>query len=170
MSYLNILELFSEMTHDIQEDILFQTPITHIDYSGACIKAVDQQGNEYQGKKVIITVPLSVLKSQLIQFTPPLPQQKQEAIQRIGFNTGMKVFLKFKQAFWEEESTFIFGGNVCPSYEVQAMGRPTQTPIMCAYLMGKFSLPFMKISPKEQEELLLSDLSEIYQQERKTLI
>ena len=37
------------------------------------------------GDAVLVTVPLGVLKHGSIEFSPPLPQRKLEAIKRLGF-------------------------------------------------------------------------------------
>ncbi len=57
------------------------------------------------GDAVVITVPLSLLKSGRILFDPPLPPAKQAAITRIGFGGDAvlnKVFLRFPTRFWPD--------------------------------------------------------------------
>lgn len=44
---------------------------------------------------VVVTVPLGVLKKRGIVFDPPLPEEKQAAIDRLGFGTYDKVFVTF---------------------------------------------------------------------------
>jgi lysine-specific histone demethylase 1 len=39
----------------------------------------------------LVTVPLGVLKKQALNFQPPLPEAKQEAINRLGFGVLNKV-------------------------------------------------------------------------------
>jgi lysine-specific histone demethylase 1 len=48
---------------------------------------------------VLVTVPLGVLKSNTIGFSPPLPKWKQTAIEKLGFGTLNKVVLAFKSDF-----------------------------------------------------------------------
>jgi len=47
-------------------------------------------------KQVVVTVPLGVLKSRLITFTPELPAPKQRAINRLGMGRALKYMLLFK--------------------------------------------------------------------------
>ena len=57
------------------------------------------------GDVVIITVPLSLLKSGRLLFDPPLPADKQGAIARIGYGGDAvlnKVFLRFPARFWPD--------------------------------------------------------------------
>ncbi|MEO1353307.1 MAG: FAD-dependent oxidoreductase, partial [Cyanobacteria bacterium J06635_15] len=56
---------------------------------------------------VIVTVPLGVLKQGGIAFNPPLSERKQRAIARLGMGTLDKVYLLFKEAFWDHDPTWI---------------------------------------------------------------
>jgi polyamine oxidase len=49
---------------------------------------------------VVVTVPLGVLKTPSIDFTPPLPRRKRRAIQRLGCASTMKMAMKFPSVFW----------------------------------------------------------------------
>ncbi len=52
----------------------------------------------------LVTVPLGVLKAQTIEFAPPLPDAKLAAISRIGMGTLDKIYLRFEDAFWDDET------------------------------------------------------------------
>lgn len=52
--------------------------------------------------RVIVTVPLGVLKSEAITFDPPLPEGKRRAIERIGFGLLDKLWLRFDEQFWSD--------------------------------------------------------------------
>mmetsp|Transcript_24508 Transcript_24508/g.36727 ORF Transcript_24508/g.36727 Transcript_24508/m.36727 type:complete len:488 (-) Transcript_24508:159-1622(-) len=66
-----------------------------------------QSGILYWAQKVIVTVPLGVLKIGSVEFIPPLPSRKLEAISRIGFGVVDKVVLRFPHVFWNEDRHFI---------------------------------------------------------------
>lgn len=56
--------------------------------------------------RVLITVPLGVLQARnddkgAIQFSPELPQQKQNAIRNIAMGKVIRVTLRFRERFWE---------------------------------------------------------------------
>ncbi|KAG0250342.1 hypothetical protein BG011_008416 [Mortierella polycephala] len=74
----------------------------------------------------IVTVPLGVLKSQQIQFSPPLPTWKEQAIQHLGFGLLNKLVLVFDRVFWEP-SVGLFGyvgsgkeGSYSSGYDLNA--------------------------------------------------
>lgn len=66
-----------------------------------------QSGALYWAQKVIVTLPLGVLKIGSVEFMPPLPTSKLEAISRIGFGVVDKVVLRFPRVFWNEDRHFI---------------------------------------------------------------
>lgn len=45
-------------------------------------------------KHVLVTVPITVLQREDITFVPPLPQLKQQAIQRVKMSNAIKVTLQ----------------------------------------------------------------------------
>ncbi|MFT6290455.1 MAG: monoamine oxidase [Ilumatobacter sp.] len=52
--------------------------------------------------RVVVTVPLGVLKAGDISFEPVLPEAKRTAIQRLGMGVLDRVVLRFEEKFWED--------------------------------------------------------------------
>ena len=73
-----------------------------VDVSGKAT-VVCEDGEKIQADRIVLSVPLGVLKEQSIQFTPSLPDWKQTAIKRIGFGLLNKVILVFEKPFWPVE-------------------------------------------------------------------
>ena len=84
-------------------DIRLGAKVSHIDYAGdgrePC-KVSLADGGTLTADLVLVTVPLGVLKSNSITFSPMLPKWKQTAIDKLGFGTLNKVVLAFKSNFW----------------------------------------------------------------------
>merc|ERR1719318_1913388 len=57
---------------------------------------VETQSTVYQCEYVVVTVSLGVLKEEIIEFSPTLPQEKISAIENMGFGVVTKVFLEYK--------------------------------------------------------------------------
>ncbi|KAF3919495.1 hypothetical protein ABW20_dc0100669 [Dactylellina cionopaga] len=60
-----------------------------------------KDGSEFIADKVIITLPLGVLKNGSVQFDPPLPMAKSSAIDRLGFGLLNKVVMVYDKIFWD---------------------------------------------------------------------
>ena len=62
---------------------------------------VCEDGEMFEADKIVLTVPLGVLKQQSIQFEPKLPDWKAGAVSRLGFGLLNKIVLVFEKPFWD---------------------------------------------------------------------
>lgn len=70
------------------------------DSSKPYVEVTCENGDKFIGETVICTVPLGVLKEKAgTLFSPPLPQYKLEAIDRLLFGTVNKIFLVYERPF-----------------------------------------------------------------------
>jgi lysine-specific histone demethylase 1B len=124
----------TQIASQINDKILLNTIISKIDYSQSEIIITDSNNNIFNANKVIITVPVSVLKSGDIQFIPALPNEKTTAFSKIGMDAGMKVFLKFSNKFFDQN---IIGGEICAAYADESIGKIQNDNILLAFIMGE---------------------------------
>ena len=76
--------------------------VTRIAHDSSGVRVETSQGT-VAADRVIVTVPLGVLKAGTIEFDPPLPGPKLRAIERLGFGLLNKVALVFDEPFWPRE-------------------------------------------------------------------
>jgi lysine-specific histone demethylase 1B len=125
--------LDKQVASDVKDKIIHNTIVSIIDYSQTEIIVTDSIGNTFTADKVIVTVPITILKSGDIQFIPALPAAKTEAFSKIGMDAGMKVFLKFTNKFYDEN---IIGGSICAAYADDSIGKVPNDNILLAFIMG----------------------------------
>jgi polyamine oxidase len=65
---------------------------------GVQVRCVD--GSSYAGTHVVMAVPLGVLKRAALRFSPALPADRLDAVDRLGFGRYEKVALGFAEPFW----------------------------------------------------------------------
>lgn len=80
--------------------------VTKIAYDAQQVTIHTTQG-QFQTGQVIITLPLGVLQQSKVEFSPPLPAEKQAAITSLGMGVLNKVFLRFPHAFWPQEPEWL---------------------------------------------------------------
>lgn len=131
-TYYDLID--NQIAIHVKDKILVNTIVTQIDYSGDIITVTDSKNNTYTANKVIIAVPISILKLSNIQFTPSLPKEKTTAFSKIGMDAGMKVFLKFTNRFYDEN---IIGGAICAAYADERIGKTGKDNILLAFVMGE---------------------------------
>lgn len=83
--------------------ISLNTPVEVIDTTGENVVVIDANGGRHLARQVIVTVSIGVLQSGAIEFRPALPASTIEAYMGIGFDSGMKVALRFSSPWWETE-------------------------------------------------------------------
>jgi lysine-specific histone demethylase 1B len=123
-----------EIASHVKDKISLNTIVSKIDYSDSTIVITDSNNNTFTADKVIISVPISILKSNDIQFTPALSSEKTSAFSKIGMGAGMKVFLKFTNTFFDGN---IIGGSVCAAYANEQEGKTQNDNILLAFVMGE---------------------------------
>ncbi len=62
---------------------------------------------EFEAAQVLITLSLGALKAVSVCFVPELPAAKREAIGRLSIGTLNKCYLKFPEAFWDEDADWL---------------------------------------------------------------
>jgi len=75
--------------------------VSKVDYSGEKIK-LTHNGNISEADFVLVSVPLGVLKSNSIEFSPILPNNKRTAIDKIGMSCVNKFLLTWNSRFWDD--------------------------------------------------------------------
>lgn len=94
-------QLFSEDEIILNQEVVGVT--VEDDNLDSIVRIDTSEGDSYVGSHVIITVPLGVLKTDMITFSPPLSNAKEDAISRIGFGVIEKIVLTFQNAFWRKD-------------------------------------------------------------------
>ncbi|HWS27973.1 MAG TPA: NAD(P)/FAD-dependent oxidoreductase [Xanthomonadales bacterium] len=96
---------------------------------------VDVAGQTLRADRVIVSVPLGVLKAGAIEFTPRLPSAKRHAIEALRMGVLNKCFLRFPRAFWPTEVDWI---ERVPERrgewtEWVSFARPTGKPVLLGF-------------------------------------
>jgi lysine-specific histone demethylase 1B len=130
-TYFDLID--TQIASQVKNKISLNTIVTKIDYSQSTIQITDSNNNTYNADKVIITVPIPILKSADIQFIPMLPNEKTSAFAKIGMDAGMKVFLKFSHKFFDQN---IIGGPICAAYADDSIGKAQKDNVLLCFIMG----------------------------------
>ncbi len=159
----SLVQVLGSLYNDVLSLIKFNTPITQIDYSDPSkIVLTDGEGNTHECTRIIITVPLAVLKSDAITFSPSLPILNTSAWNRIGMSGGIKVTLSFHSNFWDKSSTSIYTEGYAREYYVPGIVRTNSNRVLTALIVGDQADALIGKSDEEIIQLLLADLDAIY--------
>ncbi len=113
----------------VEQNIIYNSKVTIIDYTGNQVVLTTENGIEYQVDKVILTVSLGVLRSNAITFIPSLPAKKIAAIEDVEYLSGFKLFMKFSNQFYPDVITCETSSGEKTFYDV-AYGKESQDHVL----------------------------------------
>ncbi len=81
--------------------IRYRAIVNSINYASDGVVVTTTTGESFSADRIIVSAPLAVLRDGDIQFTPPLPTGKREAMNELTIWEGFKAFFEFSEAFYE---------------------------------------------------------------------
>ena len=101
--YINLLKPFTENLN-----INLSTEVNEVEKKNDHLIIKTNQGN-FLTKKVVVTIPLSLLKLNTIKFPDNLiPSGVQKGIDTLSMFDMNKIFVEFEEKFWTNEEVFFF--------------------------------------------------------------
>lgn len=130
---------YNQITDYLAKDFTIETSdaVVSISYtdSDSRILVETASGKEYSATKVIVTVPLGVLKKNRVLFTPELPDGIQSAISGLGMGVLDKNVLQFPSNFWGGETKDFFY-NIGPGLSRASISPYVENLNLAKYIPG----------------------------------
>ncbi|GHH33283.1 hypothetical protein GCM10017774_15480 [Lentzea cavernae] len=122
----------------------------------------------FEADKVLVTLPLGVLKAGTVEFVPPLPEAKRSAIARLGYGTLNKIALHYAEPFWPTEQ-YVFG-YLCRDTDryptvVISMWKSHGKPILVMLLGASLGREMETWSPEEVSAYATSVVQDLFGEE-----
>ena len=152
---------------EISDHLLLNTPITKINYDADRVVLSSVDGRIFEANKALVTVPVSILKSGLLDFQPPLPAHRQAAIDSIAMGDGIKIFVKFKERFYPHMLAF---GNIFNALKAEdkfmydaALGKPSNHHILGLFAINDKAAAYTQLPTEEAiMDKWLSELDQMF--------
>jgi monoamine oxidase len=122
-------------------DIRFNQLVRGVSWSSSGVRVTTDSG-VFDADRVVITLPLGVLKRGDIEFSPGLPTAKANAIAKLRMGVLDKTYFKFPTAFWqtrEDSIGFIRnvgGGSSTQIPEYYTLDQAVGVPILFGFTAG----------------------------------
>jgi monoamine oxidase len=156
------------LAFQLQGRIRLNEQVQSIDYSGGQVKVITLKG-EYTASKVVVAVPLGVMKAGKIKITPTLPAEKLRAIQALQMGLLNKLYLKFDKPFWDDLADEDWIELVQPSNELQPawvqwvnMKRPLGQSVLLGFSAADAALALEALSTKDVVDQAMSRLRHVF--------
>ncbi|KAL7606190.1 hypothetical protein Lser_V15G19239 [Lactuca serriola] len=144
-------------------DIRLNHRVTRIWNGPTDVMVTVDGGRTFVADAVIVTVPIGVLKANLIEFEPKLPDWKVSAISDLGMGNENKIALRFDHVFWPNVELL---GTVAPtSYSCGYflnLHKATGNPVLVYMAAGRFAYDLEKLSEEDAAKFALVQLKKMF--------
>ena len=152
--------LINALSKDI--DICLNHKVTKISNGLDKVKVTVNGTSDFTADAVIITVPIGVLKANLIEFSPKLPEWKTNAISDLGVGNENKIALRFSNVFWPDAELL---GMVAPSslacgYFLN-LHKATGNPVLVYMVAGRCAYDIEKLSDESAVNFVMLQLKKL---------
>lgn len=156
---------FDKVTSAMQTDldIRLNTRVQGINSAGATTSITTDQGS-FEADFVIITIPLGVLKTNQVTFTPALPSSKSEAISAVQMGNVNKALCIWDSPFWDTSSQYIgFTPETKGKFNYFLNTRTfSDTNGLMTFAFGDYATQSEQLSDQQVIDEIMSHLKAIY--------
>jgi len=144
-------------------DIHFEQIVEKISY-GTDRVTVTSNGTNHTAHRVVVTLPLGVLKRGAVGFFPELPDAKLQAINRLEMGILNKIAMRFPDCFWPESTHFfgMLGDSHRDVMNIVNMTPHVEQPILVALTYGAYARTLEMATDFEMVSTVLEDLRTIF--------
>ena len=130
------------------------------------VEIVVADGSTFRARAGVVTLPHGVLAAGTVDFDPPLPAAKRDAIARISTGAAAKVILRFDERFWPRRVAQLVCSNAPVTlYWPTSFG--TDGPaVLIAYATGPRARALSEAGADLAIEIVLDHLSELFPRAR----
>ena len=146
----------------IQSMVQLNTPITSINHGSDPIVLTAKDGSTYNADKVIVTVPVSVLKNGSLMFSPGLSGEFANSLSKFSMGASYRAVIEFKKNFWGDKTGFIFGSAGVPEYFGVGLGRSQFNSTLSVTVNGDKANQFSSLGGQAAIDAILADLDGLF--------
>ncbi|MDT9000970.1 FAD-dependent oxidoreductase [Paucibacter sp. APW11] len=127
---------FQRITQHLAQglDIRLGRPVRELHWGAPRVRVLTDEA-AYEADRVLVTLPLGVLKAGSLRFVPALPAAKQQAIAALGMGVLNKCYLRFEQVFWPDDVDWL--EYIAPQrghwVEWVSLARATGAPVLLGF-------------------------------------
>ncbi|XP_035850175.1 L-amino-acid oxidase-like [Sander lucioperca] len=167
-AFLNVLDV----------PILLNSKVKRISQSNKGVVVSYQTGQQSSLTDLsadVVLVTTTAKAALFIDFDPPLPIRKMEALRAVHYDSSTKIILTFSEKFWEKDG--IRGGKSITDGPSRFIYYPSHSfptnekigVLLASYTWSDESLLFLGASDEDLKELALRDLAKIHGERVKSL-
>ena len=133
-----VREGYSRLMERLAEglNLRLNTAVRRIRWTSDGVSIETRDGDTILVNRAIVTLPLGVLQSGDVEFSPRLPDVKTAAINGLGAGHVDKLVFKFNEAFWPDDLEAVLTSLDTQTWWRPGIARENEAPILTALIGG----------------------------------
>ncbi len=150
------------MAKDLGDRITLQAPARRIQQDDHGVTVYSDHGATWNAQRAIIAIPPHMIPR--IDFSPALPAQLDQHLQRSAMGASIKFLATYKRPFWREQGlSGEFAGNGGPvQLTFDACAADGSTFALVGFIMGRAARQASALTPTLRRAEVLADLGRIF--------
>ena len=134
--------------------------VESISQSSRGVVVTAASGTSFRCRSCVVTVPLGVLRSNSIHFTPELPRPHQSAISALRMGTLDKVILRYPKQWWPDVTQLgVVGPSIDRTVSTFNMQPTTGLPLLLAFTGGSYARSLESLSDDDLVAVITDQLA-----------
>ncbi|EDO45214.1 predicted protein [Nematostella vectensis] len=158
--------IWQEMAKEFMDKIILNAVVREIRYSNYGVTVTTTDGRTYSGRYSLCTFSTGVLATDMVNFSPPLPEWKMESIYKVPMRYYTKIFLQFPTDFWDDNEFILYAHKNRGHYPIwMDIDRPGLAPgskILHVTVTGDEALRVEGQSDEETKAEIMRELRKVY--------
>jgi len=125
-------------------DIRLETVVKSIDWSDG-VTVTTEHGEIFEGDQAVVTLPLGVLQSGMVTFSPALPSIKEEAMAGLQMGPVMKMIYQFDEPIIEKTISAIYSRLNPPMWWSPSFTRDVDGQVWTAFVSGDWARELLSL-------------------------
>lgn len=127
---------------------------------------VETEGRKFSSRQALITIPVSLLQTDAIRFSPDLPG-KRAAARQLEMGPVIRITLVFREQFWPRNLAMLFSHDPCmPTWWTRC---PLDAPVITGWAAGRRAERLRNKTAAEIEDESLAALRRLFRLDRARL-
>jgi monoamine oxidase len=120
-------------------DIRLNTVVQSVEWGASGVTIYTTDGQTFHGEQAVITLPVAVLQSDKVRFSPQLPPIKQEALAGLSMPPVMKMVYLFDKPITDPAISGIYSAGNPPKWWQPSYSRDTKMTVWTGFFSGDYA-------------------------------
>lgn len=134
----------------IGAEIRTQAVVKRVEQRAEGVLVSTEDGEEFEAKLLVCTLPVGVLVAGDVEFVPGLPAEKLGALRGLGMGPAVKCVYRFREPLTPPGIKAIYAAGRVPMWWTPSFGHETDAVVWTAFLTGDAAMDLLRRGDEEE--------------------